>query len=147
MLRRMLLMGICLVTLMLSACGQDIGKQLASGKNRIVPGDSTVASATEQIAEGITESTGMTEPVLSPSPQPNASETSKPTPTVAPESTAPSTPIPSDGIVVKSDNILSSSEKEALLAELEKELDNLFGAINEAPEDQELLDAEEALSE
>lgn len=48
-----------------------------------------------------------------------------------------------EGIVAKSSNELSTAEKEALLKSLESELDDVFAAIGEAPDEEEsALDAE-----
>jgi hypothetical protein len=46
------------------------------------------------------------------------------------------------GIIVRSENILSTKEKEALLNELEKELNGLFGAIDQVSTEQQAGQAE-----
>jgi len=60
---------------------------------------------------------------------------------------APATPEPKQasanaGIIVRSENILSTNEKEALLNELEKELNGLFGAIDQVSTEQQAGQAE-----
>jgi hypothetical protein len=46
------------------------------------------------------------------------------------------------GILVRSENILSTSEKEALLNELERELNGLFGAIDQVSTEEQAGQAE-----
>ncbi len=73
-----------------------------------------------------------------PSPEPVDSmdpEASSPTDTKNP---SPEPSPPETGIIVKSGNELSSEEKQALLEELEKELDALFAEINDVSAEEEM---------
>lgn len=161
-----LLSLILLLVLVLSACGASSLEHMrvsgALSNGEVILGEST-SDPSDPAQTGIpgtgsnpgavdteqTKGTGSSSPAAIavtsqvPAMQPGSSADMQPTP--LPE--APATPetmqgSANAGIIVRSENILSTREKEALLNELEKELNGLFGAIDQVSTEQQAGQAE-----
>lgn len=101
------------------------------------------ASPTETPAENVfpsEPSAGKTLPESVVPVKPSPEVTKGPLP--ATSATGPMQASADTGIIIRSGNILSTSEKEILLNELETELNGLFGAIDQVSEEQQAVQAE-----
>jgi hypothetical protein len=105
-----------------------------------------VAGPQKSAQTGVTEANPTTASTAAPTEpamqaEPSAGTAAIPTPAAskAPDSNQASAIA---GIIVRSENILSTSEKEALLKELEQELNGLFGAIDHVTTKQQAVQAE-----
>lgn len=147
---RILVPGLLALVFLFAGCGVRKPGMFASGIPTIpsdeitttasVPAASPAETPTASAEALSPEPTASTKPTAStpPSPPAKSATPTAPSPPSSTEIPSAAPPPAEHGIIVKSENELSSAEKQQLLEELEKELDALFAEINDVSAEEEM---------